>query len=71
MSHQQLTIVAVLGSVLVWSVVMTVLGQLAAAAALLPSLGLLIQQITAALGPRTPPGVPLATAPHGSEGPAR
>jgi hypothetical protein len=42
--------VAVLAAVLVWSTVMTVLGQLAAVAALLPSLGLLIQQLFSALG---------------------
>lgn len=41
--------VAVLAAVLAWSTVMTVLGHLAAAAALLPSLGLLIQQILSAV----------------------
>jgi len=49
MPSKQLTTVAVLVTVFAWSTVMTVLGQLAAMAALLPSLGLLIQQITAAL----------------------
>ncbi|MEH0420551.1 hypothetical protein [Streptomyces sp. B21-083] len=48
MSRKQVWIVAVLAAVLAWSTVMTVLGQLAAVAALLPSLGLLVQQITAA-----------------------
>ncbi|WP_105974904.1 hypothetical protein [Streptomyces geranii] len=48
MSRKQVWIVAVLVAVLAWSTVMTVLGQLAAVAALLPSLGLLVQQIVAA-----------------------
>lgn len=65
--------VAVLAVVLAWSAVLVALGQLAAVAALLPSLGLLIQQIVTALAgsarpgmqpdaPATPP-----TAPAGSE----
>ena len=41
--------VAILVVVLTWSTVMTVLGQVAAVAALLPSLGLLVQQIVQAL----------------------
>ncbi|WPO76218.1 hypothetical protein [Streptomyces sp. KN37] len=49
MTSKQVLAVAVLAAVLVWSTVMTVLGQLAAVAALLPSLGLLIQQIVSAL----------------------
>ncbi|MFD0287649.1 hypothetical protein [Streptomyces lutosisoli] len=48
MPRKQVWIVAVLAAVLVWSTVMTVLGQLAAVAALLPSLGLLVQQLAAA-----------------------
>ncbi|WP_328380523.1 hypothetical protein OHB13_37545 (plasmid) [Streptomyces sp. NBC_00440] len=48
MSSKQVLIVAVLVAVFAWSTVMTVLGQLAAVAALLPSLGLLVQQIVAA-----------------------
>ncbi|MGW3653627.1 hypothetical protein [Streptomyces sp. NPDC000878] len=48
MFRKQVWIVAVLAAVLAWSTVMTVLGQLAAVAALLPSLGLLVQQIVAA-----------------------
>ncbi|MFE9769546.1 hypothetical protein ACFYPC_34345 [Streptomyces sp. NPDC005808] len=48
MPRKQVWILAVLAAVLVWSTVMTVLGQLAAVAALLPSLGLLVQQIAAA-----------------------
>ncbi|WP_369216701.1 hypothetical protein [Streptomyces flavofungini] len=50
MSSKQVMTVVVLAAVLVWSTVMTVLGQLAAVAALLPSLGLLIQQLFSALG---------------------
>lgn len=48
MSLKQVLTVAVLGSVFTWSTVMTVLGQHAAVAALLPSLGLLVQQTVAA-----------------------
>lgn len=68
-------IVAVLAAVLAWSTVMTVLGQLAAVAALLPSLGLLIQQIASAFtiggGPGAragaTPTASAAAAPTGSE----
>jgi hypothetical protein len=49
MSSKQVLTVIVMVAVFAWSTVMTVLGQLAAAAALLPSLGLLVQQIVAAL----------------------
>ncbi|WP_327372417.1 hypothetical protein OG393_00110 [Streptomyces sp. NBC_01216] len=48
MPKKQKWIVAVLATILAWSTVMTVLGQLAAVAALLPSLGLLVQQIVVA-----------------------
>ncbi|KAA0925615.1 hypothetical protein [Streptomyces apricus] len=48
MNSKQVMTVVVLAAVLTWSTVMTVLGQLAAVGALLPSLGLLIQQITSA-----------------------
>ncbi|MFF5147500.1 hypothetical protein ACFY6U_48640 [Streptomyces sp. NPDC013157] len=54
MTNRQMMTVAVLAAVLVWSTVMTAMGQLAAVAALLPSLGLLVQQICAA--PGTPGG---------------
>ncbi|MGW3569607.1 hypothetical protein ACWDSL_38075 [Streptomyces sp. NPDC000941] len=50
MSRKQVLTVAVLVAVFAWSTVMTMLGQLAAVAALLPSLGLLVQQIVTALG---------------------
>lgn len=49
MSSKKVVTVAVLVTVLTWSTVMTVLGQVAAVAALLPSLGLLVQQIVQAL----------------------
>ncbi|MFF5303477.1 hypothetical protein ACFY5F_29390 [Streptomyces sp. NPDC013161] len=71
MTGKQVMTVAVLAAVLAWSTVMTVLGQYAAVAALLPSLGLLIQQIVAALGGTdTLPG-PTPAAPAGSEEPPR
>jgi hypothetical protein len=49
MSSKKVVTVAVLVAVLTWSTVMTVLGHVAAVAALLPSLGLLVQQIVQAL----------------------
>ncbi|MER6220988.1 hypothetical protein ACWCYL_09925 [Streptomyces sp. 900105755] len=82
MTNRQMMTAAVLAAVLVWSTVMTVLGQLAAVAALLPSLGLLVQQIGAALGgpggtdPGQGPAAPAPAprppaAPAGSEEPSR
>lgn len=69
-------IVVLLAAVLVWSTVMTVLGQLAAVAALLSSLGLLIQQIVSALSntntaTSSPAAGPPSGGPAGSEEPAR
>lgn len=67
MTSKQVMTVAVLAAVLAWSTVMTVLGYLAAVAALLPSLGLLVQQIAVAFnggGPRRSPAA-------GSEEPER
>jgi hypothetical protein len=58
MSSQKVVTVAALVTVLMWSTVMAVLGQVAAAAALLPSLGLLLQQIVQALS--SPDGPHLA-----------
>ncbi|MFF8035616.1 MULTISPECIES: hypothetical protein [unclassified Streptomyces] len=75
MNSRQVMTVAVLAAVLAWSTVMTVLGQLAAVATLLPSLGLLIQQIVSAFGggsgarPGTTPTAPAAAAPAASEEP--
>ncbi|MGY5103032.1 hypothetical protein [Streptomyces sp. 900105245] len=74
--------VAVLAAVLTWSTVMIVLGHAAAAAVLLPSLGLLVQQIVQALtsyeGPARPAdarpapasaaGPPAGAEPGGQEG---
>ncbi|MDQ0955850.1 ABC-type enterochelin transport system permease subunit [Streptomyces phaeochromogenes] len=76
MNTRQVMTVAVLVAVLVWSTVMTVLGQLAAVAALLPSLGLLIQQIISAHSgtdarPGTPAAASSAAVPAGSEEPSR
>ncbi|MGW3361185.1 hypothetical protein ACWDFL_38425 [Streptomyces bungoensis] len=84
MTSKQVMAVAVLAAVLTWSTVMTVLGQLAAVAALLPSLGLLIQQIVAAFsGTRVLSGAaqsgrrrrvrrrPAGASPAGSEEPSR
>uniref|UniRef100_UPI003F49319B hypothetical protein n=1 Tax=Streptomyces chartreusis TaxID=1969 RepID=UPI003F49319B len=59
MSSKKWVIVAALAAVCTWSTVMTVLGHGVAAAALLPSLGLLVQQIVQAL-----------TAPDGAAGTA-
>ncbi|WP_405933652.1 hypothetical protein [Streptomyces sp. NBC_00827] len=58
MSSKKVVTVAVAATVLTWSTVMTVLGHVAAVAALLPSLGLLVQQLVQAL-----------TAPDGSSPP--
>ncbi|MFI8234907.1 hypothetical protein ACIGDI_39545 [Streptomyces sp. NPDC085900] len=58
MSSKRVVTLAVLAVVFTWSTVMTVLGHGVAAAALLPSLGLLVQQIVQAL-----------TAPDGSRPP--
>ncbi|MFE2500155.1 hypothetical protein [Streptomyces scopuliridis] len=64
MSRKQVLTVAVLVAVLVWSTVMTVPGELTAVAALLPSLGLLVQQIVAALhGTETGGNAPADTPP--------
>lgn len=58
MSSKKVVTCAVLAGVFAWSTVMTVLGHGVAVAALLPSLGLLVQQIVQAL-----------TAPDGSRPP--
>ncbi|MFE9812311.1 hypothetical protein [Streptomyces sp. NPDC005548] len=74
MPRKQVWIVAVLAAVLAWSTVMTALGQLTAVAALLPSFGLLVQQIAAAMSGtearyvRAADGVPEAA---GTEEPLR
>jgi hypothetical protein len=48
-SKQILTVIALV-AVCLWSAVMAVLGQLTAMVTLVPSLGLLVQQIAAAIG---------------------
>lgn len=71
MSSKKVVTVAVLATVLTWSTVMTVLGHVAAVAAVLPSLGLLVQQLVQAL---TDGGSPLAgpgSCPDGAEEPPR
>lgn len=76
MTGRQVMTVAVSAVVLAWSAVLVALGHLAAVAALLPTLGLLIQQIATALGgsgsagtPQVPPA-PSPAAPAGSEEPS-
>lgn len=59
MSSKKVVAAVVLAAALTWSTVMTVLGHAAAAAVLLPSLGLLVQQVVQAL-----------TAPEGRSRPA-
>ncbi|POX55334.1 hypothetical protein C3489_11175 [Streptomyces sp. Ru71] len=63
---------AVLAVVLTWSTVMIVLGHAAAAAVLLPSLGLLVQQIVQAITAYDRPGRtaadPIDAAPAGHDG---
>jgi len=49
MSSKQVLTVIALVAVFSWSVVMAALGQLAAVATLVPSLGLLVQQVVQAL----------------------
>ncbi|MFE1444149.1 hypothetical protein [Streptomyces sp. NPDC058739] len=61
MARKKVVTAAVLAVVLTWSTVMTVLGHETAVAVVVPSLGLLVQQIALALttpdGPR-PAGTP-------------
>ncbi|MFH8500554.1 hypothetical protein [Streptomyces coeruleorubidus] len=72
MPSRKMWTVAVLVVVLAWSTAMTVLGHLAAVVALLPSLGLLVQQLTAAAhGSSTAPARAPAPEPAGQEEPQR
>ncbi|MFK4071951.1 hypothetical protein [Streptomyces sp. NPDC029674] len=76
MTSKQVMAMAVLAAVLMWSTVMTVLGHLAAVAALLPSLGLLVQQIVFAFGctgtqPNATSAAEAAAVPPQLEGPSR
>ncbi len=66
MPRTKVVAVAVLAAVLTWSTVMIVLGHAAAAAVLLPSLGLIVQQIVQAL---TIADGPAQTEPSGTTGP--
>lgn len=60
---QMWTVITVVATVLAWSVVMATLGQTAAIATLVPSLGLLVQQIVqaATAGARTGGRTPTAS----------
>ncbi|MGP4003500.1 hypothetical protein [Streptomyces sp. 8N706] len=73
MFRKQVLIVIVLMTVCAWSAVMAVLGQVAAVAALVPSLGLLVQQAVKALTGGTERGRAghSPTAEGGDEGRAR
>jgi hypothetical protein len=74
MPSRKVWTVAVLVVVLAWSTVMTVLGHLAAVMALLPSLGLLVQQLTTAAhgtGPARAPAPAPAPGQAGHEEPQR
>jgi hypothetical protein len=71
MSRKQIWTVVALVMVLAWSVVMTALGQVTALATLVPSLGLLVQQIAqAVLGVTPAPGTAAAPAPAPPSDPA-
>lgn len=65
MSSKKVVTAAVLAAILTWSTIMIVLGHAAAAAVLLPSLALLVQQIVQAL---TAPDGPARSADAGSAG---
>ncbi|MBJ7004935.1 hypothetical protein ACFY5K_34760 [Streptomyces griseofuscus] len=60
--RRKLWTVAVLAVVLAWSTVMTALGQLAAVLALLPPLGLLVQQLAGVRAAET--SAPVASTPE-------
>jgi hypothetical protein len=67
MPSKQVLTVIVLVAVFSWSAVMAAIGQLTAVAVLVPSLGLLVQQIAQALSSTEPPSAPAAVsaaAPH-------
>ncbi|WP_327721682.1 hypothetical protein OG381_44485 [Streptomyces sp. NBC_00490] len=70
MTGKQVMTVLVLAAVLAWSTVMTVLGQLTALIALLPTLGLLVQQIVSAIGGPDPRATTAAAAPTAVPAPA-
>ncbi|XVV39298.1 hypothetical protein ACQPXT_40335 [Streptomyces sp. CA-100214] len=68
MSRTKVVAVAVLVTVLAWSTVMIVLGHAAAAAVLLPSAGLLVQQTVQALTATGPSARPTANGPAEPDG---
>ncbi|MDQ0596454.1 hypothetical protein QF037_000799 [Streptomyces canus] len=70
MTGKQVMTVLVLAAVLAWSTVMTVLGQLTALIALLPTLGLLVQQIVSAIGGPDSRATAAAAAPTAVPAPA-
>ncbi|MFF8592311.1 hypothetical protein ACF061_12830 [Streptomyces sp. NPDC015220] len=55
MAGKQIAVIAATATVFVWSVVMAVIGQVAAVATLAPALGLTVQQIAGATRTRTAP----------------
>ncbi|MFF1548056.1 hypothetical protein [Streptomyces sp. NPDC058291] len=65
MSSKKVVTAAVLAAVLTWSTVMIMMGHATAAAVLLPSLGLLVQQIVQAL---TAPDGPARSSDPGDAG---
>ncbi|MFF5157424.1 hypothetical protein ACFY3N_14390 [Streptomyces sp. NPDC000348] len=69
MSSKKVVAAVVLAAALTWSTVMTVLGHAAAAAVLLPSLGLLVQQVVQALAVSDGRSRPADAAPSSADGP--
>lgn len=68
MLSKKVVTAAVLAAVLTWSTIMIVLGHAAAAAVLLPSLGLLVQQIVQALTSSGGPARSADAGPAGTDG---
>ncbi|MGA5177899.1 hypothetical protein ACPCK5_33685 [Streptomyces pseudogriseolus] len=68
MLSKKVVTAAVLAAVLTWSTIMIVLGHAAAAAVLLPSLGLLVQQIVQALTASDGPTRSADAGPAGADG---
>lgn len=69
MVRKKVVTIAVLAVVLTWSTVMTVLGHETAVAVVVPSLGLLVQQIAYVLTAPDHPGAPGPVAGGGQEPP--
>lgn len=68
-SSKKVVAAVVLAAALTWSTVMTVLGHAAAAAVLLPSLGLLVQQVVQALTASDGRSRPADATPSSTDGP--